>query len=386
MMRAVWALLLAASTASAQPGAAPVDPVVANFREYRAALERNDLPAAERAAAAALMASQAAQGPRTAVLALNLAHLRLELGGDYDALSPARTAHALATASTDAGVDPVAAALALGRAEVAAGDAAGAARLHGALAAAEANSALQIDAYNAAVTLGTAAIDAKDYDSARRAWATAARLAQATDDPPFSRARALTGEGAAIFLAAADRGAAPSADQAAVLARADAQAASDAFATAQRLLMPAAFAAMQGSTLSAGQRAFAQAMVWQSALLAKIQSANGALPAAPTFGGDMPPFDDNALCRMRTIRNGAQVEYPPEALERFGVGAVVVHLALDTNGAITQRTIAAAIPPGVLADSVEKVADEWRIEKDPSSVAGCRIPSSAYVNVRFVLE
>jgi hypothetical protein len=384
--RAAWALLLAASTASGQQNPAPADPVVANFREYRAALERNDLPAAETAAAAALAASEAAQGRRTAVLALNLANLRLELGGRYDALPPARTAHALATASADSGVDPVAAALTLGRAELAAGDAAGMARLLAAVTAAETNAALQVDAYNAAVALSTSAIDAKDYGTGRRAWATAARLAHATDDPPLSRALALTGEGAAIFLATADRAAATSAEGAAIVTTADAQAASDAFATAQRLLMPAAFADTPSATLTPGQRAFAQALAWQSALLAKAQGQKQELRAAPAFGSDMPAFDDNAWCRMRTIRDGAEVEYPPEALDRYGVGAVVVHLGLDANGAVTRRTIAAAIPAGVLAESVERVVNDWRVEKDPGSAAGCRTPSSAYVNVRFVLE
>jgi TonB family protein len=384
-MRAAWALLIAASTAAAQPSPAPADPVVASFRAYRAALERNDLPAAETAAAAALAASQAAQGPRTAVLALNLANLRLELGGDYDALAPARTGHALATASADAGIDPVAAALTLGRAELAAGDAAGAPRLLAAFSAAEANTDLDTDVYNAAVALGSSTIDAKDYDIARHAWATAARLAHATDDPTFSRAIALTGEGAAIFLASADRALLLSGDRT-VLTPPDAQAANDAFATAQRLLMPAAFAAAPNATLAPEQRAYAQALVWQSALLAKVQSIKGELPAPPTLGTDMPPFDDSALCRMRTIRDGAEVRYPPQALDRYGVGAVVVHFGLDSIGAVTSRTIAAAIPLGVLADAVEEVADEWRVEPDPSSRVGCRIPPSAYVNVRFVLE
>ena len=53
LTRAAWPLLAAAMTSasSAQQGAAFVDPVVAHFREYRAALERNDLETAEAAAA-----------------------------------------------------------------------------------------------------------------------------------------------------------------------------------------------------------------------------------------------------------------------------------------------------------------------------------------------
>ena len=58
----------------------------------------------------------------------------------------------------------------------------------------------------------------------------------------------------------------------------------------------------------------------------------------------------------------------------------------STRAAPSRVTIAAAIPPGVLAESVERVVNDWRVEKDPGSAAGCRIPSSAYVNVRFVLE
>jgi hypothetical protein len=165
----------------------------------------------------------------------------------------------------------------------------------------------------------------------------------------------------------------------------DAQAASNAFATAQRLLLPIAFADASEGTLTTGQLAYAQAMAWQSALLAKIESDGGAPPQPPTFGRDLPAFDGAALCSVRTIR-GAQVEYPPEALDRYGVGAVVLHMGLDPAGAVTSRTIAASIPPGVLADAVEKIAAEWLVEQDPSSPAGCRMPSSTYVNVRFLLD
>jgi len=40
----------------------------------------------------------------------------------------------------------------------------------------------------------------------------------------------------------------------------------------------------------------------------------------------------------------------------------------------------------VLADAVEAVANEWRVERDPSSHAGWRVPASTYVNIRFVLK
>jgi hypothetical protein len=99
----------------------------------------------------------------------------------------------------------------------------------------------------------------------------------------------------------------------------------------------------------------------------------------------MPAFDADALCKVRTIRDGAALAYPPEALDRYGVGAVVLHVGLDADGAAASRTVAAAIPPGVLADAVERASADWRVAKDPSSSAGCRMPSSAYVNIRFTL-
>lgn len=385
-LRLCWPLLAAASAASAQQ-ATPVDPVVANFREYRAALERNDLPAAETAAAAALAASEAARGSRTAVLALNLANLRLELGGPYDALTPARTAHGLATASADSGIDAVAAALTLGRAELAATDAGGAPRLLEAFAAANGNGALEIDVYNAAVVLGTWALDAKSYDAARSAWATAATLARTTDDPPFARARALTSEGVAIALAGMDRATLQQAGVTRTFSPADAKAANDAFSIALRLLRGRAFSdTPTAAGLTPTQFLYAQTLAWQAAVFAKLETIGEPLPSPPIAGNDVPPLDDSDRCAMRVTRGDTEIEYPPEALDRYGVGAVVVHLGVDTNGATTSRTIAAAVPPGELADALTAVIGEWNAEKDSSAARNCRMPASLFIPVRFVLE
>ena len=383
----LWFMIAAAPTAWAQENSpATVDPVLTNFREYRAALERNDLPAAETAAAAALAASEASQGRRTAILAFNLANLRLELTGTYDALSPARTAHSLALAAPDAGVDPLAAALTLGRAEIAAGDAAGAERLLAAFTAEGAGS-LETDVYNAAVELGLWGITAQQYLAARQAWATAARLAHTTDNPTFARARALTGEGAAIFLYGSDREVpvAQSEARALQVGTPDTQAANDAFAEAQRLLMPIALADDVGPELTVAGIAYAQAMAWQSALFAKLQNNDQQLPSTTRSSDGALDNVRGAYCELRTIVDPQPV-YPQETLERYGVGAVVVHLGLDTGGAVVSRTIAAAIPSGPLADAVEAVVDQWRVEKDPASPADCRMPSSWFTRVRFVLE
>jgi hypothetical protein len=376
--------LLAATAASAQQAPAAVDPIVARFREYRAALERGDLPAAETAAAAALAASEAARGNRTAVLALNLANVRLELGADYDALTPARTAHELAT--SDSAVDPLLASLTLGRAEIAANERTGSRRLIDAIAAAQADAALAGEVQGAAVALGQWTLDAQDYATAQDAWATAGKLAAATVDPTFARAYALTGEGAAIFLRNARPREQQTGTRMARISTPDAQAASDAFGLAQALLMPAAYAETPpGAKLTAGQVAFAQAMAWQGALFARIESLDEPLPVpASTLG--IPAYDRSGECAMRSSNTGPEIEYPTEALFRYGVGAVVAHFALDADGGVRARTIAASIPPGPLADAVEAALPQWRVEKDPRAAAGCRVPASYYVMVRFVLQ
>lgn len=386
--RLAWLLLAGAAPVAAQQASS--DPVIASFREYRAALERNDLPAAERAAAAALAASEAANGRRTAVLALNLANVRLELGPDHDALTPASTAHELATASPDSGVDPRIASLTLGRAELAAGERAGSRRLLAAIPSAEGDSALAVDVYNAATVLGTWALEAQEFTTAESAWRTAERLAEATADPTFARARALTGLGVAIFLGNAN----PQEQQVGSRMRREstpeAQEAADAFLGARLLLWEAAYAETPpGTTLTAGQAAFAQAMAWHGALLARLDSMNENrgfdLPSNPS-SRDIPVPDFDSHCSMSAFNTGPEIEYPTEALFRYGVGAVVMHFGLAPDGTVRSRSIAASVPPGPLANAVEATLDQWRIEKSSSSAANCRVPASFYFSVRFVLR
>ena len=368
-LRSAFVALVAslAPALAAQQNAAPVDPVIAHFREYRAALERNDLPAAETAAAAALAASQAANGRRTAVLALNLANLRLELDGDHDALTPARTAHGLATASASSGVDPAAAALTFGRAEIAADESGRCRSARSRRSRRSAPTARSRPTPTAPPSeLGVWAIGARDYATARQAWATAARLSARHDGSRVARARALTGEGASIFLASSDRLLPQQPERSEVPSTADAKTASDAFATAQRLLMPAAYAdTPSGAALTVGQVAYAEAMAWQSALFAKLQSRRHRPAARPDVRRRRAAVRCRCAVQDALDSRGGELSYPPDVLSRFGVGSVVVHFGLDSAGAVTSRAVAAAIPAGALAEAVEDVADEWRIEKDP---------------------
>ena len=386
--RLCWLLVSVVAPAAAQQPSSTVNPVVANFREYRAALERNDLPAAEKAAEAALAASEAAGGARTAVLALNLANVRLGLGGDYDALEPARRAYELATASADAGVDPRVATLTLGRAELAANEERdGSRRLIAAIPMAEGDAAIAGDVYDAAVALAQWALEAREYDDAESAWATAERLADTSVDPTFARARAITGRGVAIFLRSANPREQQTGTRLLRISTPEAQAASDAFASAQSLLMPAAYAEIPpGTRLTAGQVAYAQAMAWQGALLARQETLDEAAPVTLPTMRSIPVYDGRGLCRMRAFNAGPELKYPTEALFRYGVGAVVMHFALEPDGTVRSRSVAASVPPGLLGEAVEATLDNWRIEKTSGSPPNCRAPPSLYYVVRFVIQ
>jgi hypothetical protein len=276
--------------------------------------------------------------------------------------------------------------LTLGRAEIAANERAGARRLVQAIAAAEADAALAGEVYGAAVALGQWALDERDYATAENAWATAETFAATTADPTYARAYALIGEGAAIFLRNANPQEQQTGTRMARISTPDAQAASDAFGTAQALLMPAAYAATPpGARLTAGQLAFARAMAWQGALIARIETLDEPAPV-PSLAPGIAGYDRRGECVMRASNSGPEIEYPTEALFRYGVGSVVAHFALEPDGSIRARTLAASVPPGPLGAAVEATLDHWRIEKEPSSAAGCHVPPSYYVMVRFVLE
>jgi TonB family protein len=381
---ATFAFLLwcVVSTSNAQNAAAP-DPVVTHFREYRAALQRNDLPAADAAATAALQASEASNGSRTAVLALNLANLRLGMSDPARALAPATRAHELATSTADSGVDPLHATLVLGRAQLAANERSSAARLRDAIAAAEAAGQPLAEAYDAAVALGEWALRAEDSSMARDAWAAAGRLAEhGSSEVEFSRGRARLLEGIAIFLDGVNRSSvlAPNSP-----ATRDAHEAFYAFSEAMNLFEPYAFPEAPSEILSAGQTGYAQALGWRQALQAKLTSQNQVLRPPPDRAALLTEEDDAQYCRLRTIAD-PRPEYPREVANRGGVGAVVVHVALDADGSIVKRQIAAAVPTGPLGAAVEAVFSQWRFERHPSSAPDCRNRSSNYSVMSFVLQ
>jgi outer membrane biosynthesis protein TonB len=167
----------------------------------------------------------------------------------------------------------------------------------------------------------------------------------------------------------------------------DAKAANDAFSNALQLLRDRALSEPPSAAgPSPEQQVYAQALGWQSAALAKTQRSGSRRRSSPSAGNDATTRDDSNLCAVQLIRDDADIPYPDDALERFGVGAVVVQLGLDSEGSTTSATIAAPSPPGVLSVAVAAVMQDWRTQRDPNAAPACRMPGSLFVPVPFVRD
>lgn len=370
-------LLCAAPFGAHAQEAAAVDPVVTHFREFRAALDRGDTAAAETAAQAAYDASLAANGSRTAVLAVNLASLRLDLGKPAEAYAPAQKAHELASANADSGVDQLMTALTLGRAALAVNGLQAAPDLMAALAQAERRREFEAEAYSAAVDLARTAFTLRAYETARDAWESSGRLAAAApSEPDFARGLARTGEGAAIFLQGVAEGG--SANGTSTIARGTARDADEALVDALGLLQQYA-AGTDPSVLTLAQGVYAQALAWQGALRAKLRAQGEQPREADARSGAA------AQCAVRLVAE-PQPAYPVDALAGSGVGAVVFRVTTDAQGQVVDRKIAAAVPAGSFSEAVVAVADQWRAEIAPDAAPGCRRDGVQYAQIVFVAQ
>jgi hypothetical protein len=86
------------------------------------------------------------------------------------------------------------------------------------------------------------------------------------------------------------------------------------------------------------------------------------LTAAGTTSAQQAPDPIVASFReYRAALDRGDLPAPSEALFRYGVGAVVAHFALDADGTVRARTIAASIPPGPLAEAFAKTLPNWRV-------------------------
>lgn len=330
------ALFVCTAAAAAEPNV-----VLEHYRAYRAALARQDLAAADKAATDALAASVARDGDggRTGVLALNLALTRLLREDAPGALAPAQQAHGLAQAGAS-GIEQTYAALVLGRAEIATSGAPGADRLRQTLALGSYGGAPAEDVYLAAEALADWSLAQKDYAGAQTAFTrAAAQAAGETQDLRFRYAKARTGEGASLFFAELER----SKSRPITLLRG--HEAYSLLNEAVGILAPMAAAQPPGNQMTKLQSAFANGLALRTAVYVKMRSDDQLLP--PEHYG-IDPADDGAV-EIGVPRNGAprcnvdlisepKPHFPKKALYQGRLAAIVLRLQIGPDGAIRQNT------------------------------------------------
>jgi|CXWL01.1.fsa_nt_gi tetratricopeptide (TPR) repeat protein len=372
-MRTIVTALLAAFAlaASASAQTAP-NPVLEHFRAYRAAFAQGDLATADTAAAAALAASEARDGDggRTAVLALNLASLRLERGDRDGALAPATRAHTLATTRADTSVDTRLSRLIHARAALSERDASKD-ELKSALDNAQSNPDLGGDLYLAAIDLGRREMADERFTQAAAAWAIASAHADhAPSAPIIARADALVLEAVALIYQASSR-------------RPTFREGDDEFTAdtrlreARALLLPLIVARAPGEGLTTASRSFATMLAWRGALDARLNGSPRRVrePEAP---------DDPYFCPVG-LRPDRMPIYPLTASNRFQVGSVVIFFRLGANGEVIHREVAAAAPPsGDFSAAVTRVLDGWTLIRSPP-LAPCQQRDYGFQVVNFTM-
>lgn len=372
---AFTALALGASDANAQ------SPSIADhYRAYTEALQNGDINTAATAAEAALRASEQRDGDggRTAVLALNLARVRLQLAQWPEARVAAQRAISLTEAhGAESGVDPTMARLLLGRAWLGAEGRPGALHLSDVLENAANRTDLIGDRYDAADDLGLWALQMHDYLLARRAWAAAATVAGGAPYPAdFALGRARAYEGLAIALQWFSRETTPS--------RLIVNEVRERFAEAHPLLQRYALLDAPDGQLTAAQDVYALMLAWDTALWSKLASDNRAnwhleqLEANPTVVEGTP------VCAVDLQRSA--ISYPADNAARSQIGAVIVRLRFDAAGTMLSSDLAASVGDEDFPQAVANSVRTWTARVTPTAPAGCVVPPVVFVPVAFAFR
>lgn len=377
-MKTLFGACLALTLSGAALAQPATNPVIEHFRAYRAAIAQGDLAAADTAAAAALAASEMRDGDggRTAILALNLASLRLERGDRAGALAPAERAHALAVTRGDANVDVIMTRLVLARASLSTEI-----TTKSELAAAIATSPAELSAeiYLAALDLGRCEMEDGRFVEAARAFAAASANAHnAPGEPTLARAQTLTMEAIAQIYVAADMRPLSRVRDEEIGAHTKLH---EAFA----LIGPTLADPVSGQPPTRDQRAFATARIWHSVLDARLGTLTRPWRNETWESFSVPPDEEQAnRCPVRIIPRPLP-EYPRDAIYDLEVGAAMVWFHLDDQGNVVGREIAAAAPTtGQFVDAVSSVYDDWEITRRGLPV-GCEMPEVIIQSVVFRL-
>lgn len=387
MRAAIGSAILAACFAFASSAAqepAP-NPVMEHYRAYRAAFDAGDRERAEQEAAQALAASEARDGDsgRTAVLALNLASIRLMLRRYNDALAPAQRAHALAqTRGATAGIDPIFAELVLGRVELPLFTDAGQARLLRVLAQAQPTPDLLPELYLAAVDLAASAQARERYDTALQAWTYASRFSAGSSlGQAYAEGHAQVGIGSAIFLedisARNGRGR---------VSRDRGEQARAAFIAAQRALQPLVRTPIPDGQLSIAQRVLAEALAWDAALGAKMWSDRQ--PHLPYEddrpGAEIGPVlaDTRPRCHF-IFWLPRDFRYPEEGVRGQSVGAAVALIRVSPEGEVLEARPISHVGSVDFTAALRDTRGSWSADRRHSSPDNCRSEMTVLAPVSF---
>lgn len=381
VLRAIVGVALTGLAAAGQGETPPPNPVVEHYKAYTAALQRQDFATAETEAAAALEASVQAYGDegRTAVLALNLADVRLVRGNLDAAVAPAQKALALAEARGSAsGVDARLARLTLDRAQLRSGGPFALDRLEKSVNEAVDVPALAALAYPGAVELALYAGEKRAYGMAGNAWATVVRILRAQANPNrLLIARALLGEASAGIIELSNG---PTSDAAGF------RKLGYKIVEAMDLTAPEARKPGPTTDLTAPQTLYAQGIAWRTVITAKLASENRRPRLAPELkdpiveiGGER---HGSALCEARVV-TPRRPDFPHEERVDGHVGTVVLKLRADETGALEHWAIAATVGGPAFARAVEAVVPTWRLEKEAGAPSDCRMAREFFTAVSY---
>lgn len=372
--------------------AAP-NPVTVHFRASQDALRRGDLTTAESEAASALAVSvdRYGDGGRTAVLAVNLAQLRIALRQYQRAVEPARLALRLSEANqAAAGIDPRFARLLLAQAELPDGGAPEAERLEQAIAAAKNEPEMQADVLAASIELGKRALAEQRHGQARVAWATAVELLEPQSSPnslPLAQARLGVAAAGILGLARVE------ASGTTLNRRLGPTAAYREFAELLvQVIDGVAEQALGASDPEAAPRAqslFAQAVAWRGVVNAKLTSEQREIrrPPEPLDWGSEIGAARHALppCDAGVIAN-PEPRYPPAKVVSGGVGSVVLRMKFSESGHVEESRVEAEVGGASFSESVSAVASQWRLVKRDPAATGCRLARERFLSVTYVFN
>jgi hypothetical protein len=351
--------------------------VVGHYRAYAAALERNDLAAAEAAAAAAVEASDAlgVDGPRTAILLTNLAQVRLDRGDGAGAGAPAQRARSLAEAQGDAAqVDPHGIRLLHAHAQFVADNERGADSLQRVLDQSSVNDALENERLLAARALAAWAMRAEEWSKAILAFSTIIEVLPADNpaavldiaDARIARGRAL------VELYWIRRRMPESASLTA--ASPQAQAESD-YLQALALMRPYVEQSGPEGELTRVQQLYAVGVSWaailNSALVWNREPESAELDAALAMASvDLNALDGAPVCTWR-LNQQPLPRYPNDAVARYRLGSVVFRFKTNADGEIVDRAVVAAAGAELLETAIERAHGQWTLERAEDSVEPC---------------